>query len=283
MTTIDFRGLSAHYRVWGEGAPVVFLHSGGTSGAQWEKVAQELRGQPWRMIAPDALGFGETAAWPRPGELTHELQAELVSRIIVRQADGPVDVVGHSYGGGTALRLAIAHPRLVRSLVLIEPVAGSVLKDVGDPLFEENGQLARLFIASVDAGQPEVGWKAFLDSRNRPGTWARLTDAQRQRFLAQSRQTSDAFFSNLAHKITLAECRGLAVPTTIVVGSESLEVDRRITALLHETIDEAYRVEIPGAGHMSPLTHPAPVAGIICDHLARVRNTFAFSRLEARG
>lgn len=282
MPEIDFKGLSAHYRTWGEGAPVFFLHSGGSSGAQWEKTARVLQGQ-CRMVAPDALGFGQTEVWPQAGALTHELQAELVSNIILRQADGPVDVIGHSYGGGTALRLAIAWPQLVRSLVLIEPVAGSVLKDVGDPLFKENGTLARLFIASVDAGRPEVGWEAFLDSRNRPGTWARLTDEQRQRFLLQSRQTSDAFFSNLAHMITLAECRRIAVPTTIVVGTESLEVDRRITTLLHETIDDALRVEIPGAGHMSPLTHPQQVADIVRDHLARVRNSFSFRPLAARG
>jgi lipase len=39
------------------------------------------------------------------------------------QAQGqPVDVIGHSFGGTVALRLAVERPDLVRSLVLIEPV-----------------------------------------------------------------------------------------------------------------------------------------------------------------
>lgn len=282
MWDIDFKGLRAAYRIWGSGTPAVFLHSGGSSGAQWEKVARELCGQ-CRMIAPDALGFGETQSWPQQGALTHDLQAELVARIVRRQADGPVDVIGHSYGGATALRLVATRSALVRSLVLIEPVASCLLKDAGDPLYEESVAVARQFVASVDAGRPEIGWEAFLDNRNRPGTWARLSDAQKQRFLVQSGQTREGFISNLANPTTLADCRRIAVPTTIVLGGESLDTDRRIFALLADTIPDAHRVVIPGAGHMSPLTHPAQVAAIVRDHMARGGNSFSFKRLETRG
>lgn len=282
MWKIDFKGLSAAYRIWGAGTPAVLLHSGGSSGAQWEKVAHELSGQ-CRMIAPDALGFGDTQPWPQPGALTHDLQAELVGRIVLSQVDGPVDVIGHSYGGATALRLAALRPELVRSMVLIEPVVSCLLKDAGDPLYEESIAVAQQFVASVDAGRPQVGWEAFIDNRNRPGTWARLSDAQKQRFLAQSSQTREGFISNLANPTTLADCRRVAAPTTIVLGGESLDTDRRIAALLTDTIAEAHQVVIPGAGHMSPLTHPVQVAAIVRDHLARVYNPFCFSHLEGRG
>ena len=41
-------------------------------------------------------------------------------------------VVGHSYGGATAVRLMLQRPMVVRTAVLIEPVLMPLLKFVGE-------------------------------------------------------------------------------------------------------------------------------------------------------
>jgi lipase len=97
---------------------------------------RRLQGQH-KIIAPDLIGFGRTGAWPRSGELTHDLQAELVAALIGEEGGGAVDVVGHSYGGAVAVRLALRRPELVRTLVLVEPVLTLLLREAGDPLFGE--------------------------------------------------------------------------------------------------------------------------------------------------
>lgn len=272
MGEIAFEGLRARYRTWGDGRPLVLLHSGGSSGAQWERFA-EAAPRGWRLIAPDLIGFGETDAWPQAGALTHDLQARLVAEIIDATCDGPVDVVGHSYGGATALRLAIDCPGKVRSMILIEPVTTCLLGEAGDPMFAESRVVASTFIASMERGRPETGWEAFIDSRNGAGTWARLADKRRQHFLAQSAQTRDAFLSNLNNGTTLAECAGLTLPVTMITGAETTECDRRTSDVLRGALGMALPVAIPGAGHMSPLTHPEAVVSIVQNHLERLETT----------
>lgn len=272
MGEIAFKGLRARYRTWGEGRPLLLLHSGGSSSEQWARFAEAAPAR-WRMIAPDLIGFGGTEPWPRAGTLSHDLQALLVAEIIGATGDAPVDIVGHSYGGATALRLAIDCPRTVRSLVLIEPVVTCLLGEVGDPLFAESRVIASTFIASTERGRPEIGWEAFIDSRNGAGTWARLSDRRRQQFLAQTAQTRDAFLSNLNNRTTLTECAGLALPATMVTGSETTACDRRTTEVAGAALRTAVHIAIPGAGHMSPLTHPEAVVRIVRDHLRRLEGT----------
>ena len=111
---------------------------------------------------------------------------DLVAEVIARECVEPVDVVGHSYGGGTAVRLALRRPELVRSLVLIEPILSRLLLETGDPLYDTAASVGATFIESVKTGRPEDGWKAFIDSRNGEGTWSRMSDKAKERFLVQS-------------------------------------------------------------------------------------------------
>jgi pimeloyl-ACP methyl ester carboxylesterase len=271
MNDLDFEGLRVRCRSWGRGRPVVFLHSGGGSGAQWEKVAGALA-DDCRAIAPDLLGAGDTAAWPVPEALTHDLQAALVAAVIDADGDRPVDVVGHSYGGATAVRLAVNQPNKVRSLVLIEPILNCLLGEARDPLFGESERVGRAFVASIDDGRPEAAWELFIDARNGAGTWARLPDRRRQQFVATAAQGKAAMLSNLNNRTTFAECRAIAVPTTVVCGAETTAPDRRATELLRDAVPGARYELLAGSAHMSPLTHPADVARVVREHLGRVHS-----------
>ncbi len=95
MPQAEFRGVPAHHETWGAGLPLVALHGGGSSGAQWQRLAAVLQDRR-RTISPDLIGFGQTGAWPRPGGLTHDLQADLVAMLAEGAGNGPIDIVGHS-------------------------------------------------------------------------------------------------------------------------------------------------------------------------------------------
>jgi lipase len=147
--------------------------------------------------------------------------------------------------------------------VLIEPILTCLLREAGDPIFEESVRVNRFFVAAVDDGRPEAAWQEFLDTRNGVGTWARLPERRRQEFLKQSAQARETALSNLNNRTTLVECAAIQVPMTIVCGGETTASDRRTSEVLRDAVPSARYEVIAGAGHMSPLTHPAEIARII--------------------
>lgn len=267
MAEISFRGVRASYKTRGRGPALVLLHAGGSSGAQWNRTGDALA-DTYTLIAPDLLSFGASESWPVAGGLTHELQADLVAAIIETESSIPLDIVGHSYGGTTALRLALRRPELVRSLILIEPNVSWLLKEADDPLYEESISIANAFITNMKAGQPEAACESFIDGRNGLGTWARMSGASRARFLAQSECMREVFISNLNHRISRAECSRIGVPVTVACGGLTTPTDRRISEIVRHAIAHAHDEIIPHAGHMSPFTHPLEVARLVREHLA---------------
>lgn len=267
MPELIFHGLRTSYRTWGSGPDVALLHAGGSSSAQWMDIAAALDAS-YRLIAPDLLGMGATEPWPVRGGLTHDLQADLVADVLQAERAAPAHIVGHSYGGATAVRLALRRPELVHSLLLIEPVITPLLREIGDPLWDSATRIGHIFIESVEAGQPERGWEAFIDARNRAGTWSAMPDHRKARFLANSAQIVEGFRSNWSNPTRLADCRLLRVATTIVCSEQAIPEDRRLTAILHDAIPGSRYVPLEGVGHMAPLTHPGLVARIIDEHLA---------------
>jgi pimeloyl-ACP methyl ester carboxylesterase len=77
----------------------------------------------------------------------------------------------------------------------------------------------------------------------------------------------EGLLSNLSNPTTLGDCRRIGVPTTVVCGAETTAPDRRVTELLHGAIPGCRYATIPGAGHMSPLTHPEELGRVVLDHL----------------
>jgi lipase len=267
MPTLLHEGRSVAFADSGDGDPVVLLHAGASSGRQWEKVAAQLPPR-YRLLAPDLIGFGDTPAWDEPRELTHDDQAGVVRALVEQRAGSPVHVVGHSYGGATAIRFVLAVPDLVRRLVLIEPVVMPLLAQAGaGSLYDEYERVARRFVDDADAGRHEAAMSFFIDYRNGEGTWATASDTTRERLLAVTPQTADAYRSNLNNPTTLAGCAGVTAPTLLISGAETTEPERAVTEILAEQLPNARHEVVPEAGHMSPLTHPEEIARLIAEHL----------------
>ena len=129
MVAVDKRtwvqGRPAAYSVAGQGLPVVFLHGWALAQHTYRSVVERIAAQGCRVIAPSMPGFGGTGDLPGSAfSLTGYGQwvADLLEAL---EVDEPAVVVGHSFGGGVAIRLAHDHPQRVRSLVLVNSIGGS--------------------------------------------------------------------------------------------------------------------------------------------------------------
>lgn len=108
-------------------AKTLFIHSTGTAPFMWDSIPEDVVPSADR-IAPANLGYPPYDAVPR-GRKT-SLAQEAAHVLTQIPADGPLDLVAHSYGGLVALELLPAIIERVRSIIFFEPVLfGALMKD----------------------------------------------------------------------------------------------------------------------------------------------------------
>ena len=112
----DVNGVHLYYERHGDGQPLVLLHGGLGSVEMWGAALESLAADR-HVIAVDLQAHGRTADIDRP--ITTEAVAEDVAALIGHLGLGGADVMGYSFGGNIALGVAIAHPELVRRLVVV--------------------------------------------------------------------------------------------------------------------------------------------------------------------
>ncbi|MEM1148402.1 MAG: alpha/beta hydrolase [Pseudomonadota bacterium] len=120
---IDVNGAQVHVLQKGEAGPVVLMLHGASANArefEWT-LAPELS-QTHRVLMVDRPGHGHSERLNAAETLAVQAkQAADVLRVLA--PDEPAVIVGHSFGGAVALRLALDHPELVKGLVLLAPVS----------------------------------------------------------------------------------------------------------------------------------------------------------------
>jgi len=269
VPTVSAGTVSVHFAEVGQGEPVVLVHSGPATGAQWRGVCDALKDR-YRCLAIDLYGMGGTDPWPDGQPITLDHEAELV-RALIAACDRFVHLVGHSYGGAVSIRAVLAGERRVRSLTLIEPAAYLLLPLAGEPaLFAEAIRVGEAFLDAAGRGAEEEGWEGCLDHYNGPGTWKALPEAARAGFRAKTPLISAKWRALMSNPTRLEQCQTLALPTLVLWGGQSHVPERRVAEILASLVPGWRHEVLNGAGHMSPLTHPAEVSAAIRRHLDRV-------------
>jgi pimeloyl-ACP methyl ester carboxylesterase len=176
--------------------------------------------------------------------------------------DEDIQVIGHSYGGVLALILALARPKKVQRLTLIEPVVFRLLegRDEEALMPVRNAHLA---FADFGPNQMEHGLAALLNYWFGPGSWDRAPQKLRQLMF----EDGDTIRNQMEHAATydppIDQIEALEVPTTLISGGASQASARSTVRVLEELLPNARRFEIEGARHNLIHTHPARLAELI--------------------
>jgi pimeloyl-ACP methyl ester carboxylesterase len=105
-----------------DGTPVVFVHGNVSSSTFWEETMLRLP-DGFRGIAVDLRGYGDTERAPIDATLGMSDHAADVLAAADALGLKRFHLVGHSMGGGVAMKMLLAAPERVRSLVLVDPVS----------------------------------------------------------------------------------------------------------------------------------------------------------------
>ena len=253
----------AYVREAGAGEPVVCLHASASSSAQWRPLMDRLAGR-FRVLAADLYGCGRSPQWRGDRALSLADEAALVEPLLAA-AGGGVHLIGHSYGGAVALKLALMHPGWLRSLVVFEPVLFSLLmtEDPDQPAAREIGAVRADTSAAVDRGELEAAGARFVDYWMTPGTWAAMPETRRLTVATAMAGSKGQWHATFEEPAPLSAFGALDVPTLCIVGSESPRSSRAVARLLAKTVPRIQEIELEGVGHMGPVTHAGPVNEVI--------------------
>lgn len=259
-------GLTAMER--GDGPPVVLVHGSLGDYRQWARIGDQLAAH-YRVVA-----ISRRYHWPNPAPepnapYTYESQCD--DLLAWLQAGGrSVHLVGHSYGAGIVLLAALREPRIVGSLILIEPPFGSLLPDHAPDLEEELAdRMAAIATiqALAKAGAAEEASRLLIDwTQGGPGGFRALPAEARQALL-QNAATIGPTFAAAPPVVTSDALRDLRTPTLVLNGERTRPFYRVVGERAAECLPHARRAWIPQAAHMTIVERPDETAALTMNWL----------------
>jgi pimeloyl-ACP methyl ester carboxylesterase len=269
-------GVEVHYEERGKGTPVIFVHGSLSDGSYWHDQLTPFAEAGFRAIAYSRRYNFPNTNKARPG-YSAIVDADDLAALIEKLHLGKVNVVGHSYGALTALFLAVRHPELVRTLVLCEPPAVSLLghlpgdlSGVGKAILADiQVRMVKPMQVAFQKGDREAGLRAFMGFVMRdPQAWDNMPDAARQDTLKNVREwdvmmTTGELFPNLDPRAV----RNIHAPVLLLSGEKSYPFLKLIDEELERLLPDHRRLIIRGATHQMWFEQPEACRSAALDFL----------------
>lgn len=222
----------------------------------------------FHVWAADSHGAGKGPPWLTDRTLGLHDEVALLQTVF-DACNGPVVLVGHSYGAAVALKAALMHPTRVRALALYEPTLFGLLDAEAAPPNAADG--IRNAVAAAESalarGDAPAAAGIFIDYWMGAGAWAATPPARRPAIVAAIVHVGGwgrALFGEPASRADLAK---IDVPVLLMTGSVSPASSLGVARLLAQTLPHCRSQIFEGLGHMGPITHPEAVNAVIARFL----------------
>lgn len=165
---IPANGVNYYYEIHGQGEPLLLLHGGLGSIDMFGPLLTTFAKQR-QVIAVDLHGHGRTPLGDRAIDLP-DIGDDLA--VVLKQLGyGAVDVMGYSFGGGAAFRLAVQHPQHVRRLAIVS--AGYAQSGFHPEMLPMQAAVSAAMAESMKGTPMYVSYKAVAPN---PDEFPRLLD-----------------------------------------------------------------------------------------------------------
>jgi pimeloyl-ACP methyl ester carboxylesterase len=278
-------GIELHYVELGKGEPVVFVHGSLSDGSFWNPQLGPFA-EKYHVIAYSRRYNQPNVNKTLPGYSAVD-DADDLAGLIEKLQLGRVHVIGHSYGAYTALFLAVRHPELVRSLVIAEAPAASLLDylpgehaEVGKrTLADIRHRMEEPMVAAFRKGDQNAGVAAFIDYlSNDARGWDKWPEEARKDTLKNAHEwdvmlTEGELFPDLKPE----QVKRIKAPALLLSGDKTFEFLKLIDEELGRLLPDNRRIVLTGATHHLFYEQPEKCRNVIFEFLRgdRQRDTFA--------
>jgi pimeloyl-ACP methyl ester carboxylesterase len=232
----------------GSGPAVLLLHAGIADRTMWREQLEPLARAGYRALALDLPGFGAAPLAEGPQAPWTDVIETMDSLHVERAA-----LVGNSYGGAVALRVALVAPARVSALALIS---------APPPQLEPSPQLQAAWdaeSAALERGDIEAAVQAVVAAWTRPDAPValreRLAAMQRLAFATQLAAGDQGEAPDPLEQDPQALTR-LRTPALVAVGGHDMPDFLEAAEMLAQTLVNARHEVIEHAGHLAPLETP---------------------------
>ncbi len=154
---VKANGISMNYELTGSGRCLTLIHGAGGNLNSWYNQVPAFS-RRYQVLTYDVRGHGQTEL--PEGELTTELWVEDLYTLLKALNISETILLGHSMGGGIALRFTLTHPEKVKALILSSSGGGGAPRRSE----EEMHQMAARRQAQIEAIKKE-GMEAVVKDR----------------------------------------------------------------------------------------------------------------------
>jgi pimeloyl-ACP methyl ester carboxylesterase len=263
METYLADGVRLEYQVRGAGEPLLFIH-GGMIADTFEMIADEIAAS-YRLVTYRRRGFHGT---PAQQDCTISKAVADAVALLDHLGIATAHVAGHSYGGVTALQLAVDAPARAHTLGLLEPPVMTVpsAADFGS----EGASIGEMF----QSGDSEGALVAFLTLVAGPDPVPRLDKTLPAGWFDQAvADLPTLFVADLASlgrwQFGQEQAATITQPALTVLGSESAPIFAETHELLNQWLPNAEPFVLEGAAHMLQMEEPDGMAAGLLAFLAR--------------
>lgn len=242
-------------RTSGHGDNIVCLHSSLGSSRQWLGLMGRLD-DSYRVTATDLYGYGKSPKWHLDRSFTLDDDVDFFAPVL-EAMNGPIHLVGHSYGAAVTLKAAQRYAAKIASLTLYEPVVFTALfasaetQKVAAEVIQFSNEIKREY----RTGRFISATRKFIEYWSGPGSWDQLRPQQQAELSDKIDTVLENFKAIFAEENALTSLENLHIPALCLYGEKSPRPTQVISQMLSNVLPDVELLQMPKMGHMGPITH----------------------------
>ncbi|MDP3882820.1 MAG: alpha/beta hydrolase [Candidatus Staskawiczbacteria bacterium] len=246
---VNINGVKTNYVSTGQGTPFIILHGWGSASDRWIVEAEIIAKKGFKVIVPDLPGFGESDKLDTPWRVNDYLKwlEDFLNELKIEN----FYLLGYSFGGALAAKVAIKYPQRVEKLFL---VASAVIRKKTTQKDVSAGLAKFIKLFQFLPFYPFFR-KAVYKFIIRKSDYVYTEGIMKETYL-------NVISDDISYKLSF-----IKIPTVVIWGDKDQSVPVEDAHTIHGKIKNSKLVIIPGADHLLHKKLPELLAEKVCNEL----------------